>query len=220
MGSRFEKICFGGKSRNIDCAIEWPLGEILGLALVLHPHPLYGGSRDNKIVTTVASECSDRGLVSVRPNFRGVGKSDGAFDNAIGETEDMLYLLSQIHLIYPELSKLPIMLAGFSFGSAVAAQVYSSLLHNNKYSLYKSLILIGSAVHRFEFKKVSLPDNSLIIHGEDDEVVPFDELLEWIRPKSLPIVMIPSCTHFFHGRLLILRRIVASYLSINVSSSC
>lgn len=215
-----EKICFHGGSGNIDCVIEWPLDKIVGLALVLHPHPLYGGSRDNKIVTTIARECINRGLVSIRPNFRGVGESDGVFDNAIGETEDMTVLLSQIMISYPELAELPIMLAGFSFGSAVAAQIYSSLLHNNNYCLYKSLIIIGSAIHRFEFKKVSLPENSLIIHGEDDEVVPFNELLEWIRPKSLPIVMVPSCTHFFHGKLLILRRIIAAYLSINVSSSC
>lgn len=220
MRSRVEKICFNGESGNIDCVIEWPLGKIIGLALVLHPHPLYGGSRDNKIVTTVARECINRGMVSVRPNFRGVGMSDGIFDNAIGETEDMIVLLSQIHSSYPELMELPIMLAGFSFGSAVAAQVYSSLLYDNNRYLYKSLILIGSAVHRFEFKKVSLPENSLIIHGEDDEVVPFNELLEWIRPKSLPIVMVPSCTHFFHGKLLILRRLISDYLSINMSSSC
>ncbi|AGF49388.1 putative alpha/beta superfamily hydrolase [Candidatus Kinetoplastibacterium galatii TCC219] len=213
-----EKICFRGESGNIDCVIEWPLDDIIGLALVLHPHSLYGGSRDNKIITTVARECVNKGMVSIRPNFRGVGESDGIFGNAIGETEDMIALLSQIQISYPKLSKLPIMLAGFSFGSAVAAQVYSSLLDNDNYCLYKSLILIGSAVHRFEFKKVSLPENSLVIHGEDDEVVPFNELLEWIRPKSLPIVMIPSCTHFFHGKLLILRRLVADYLSINVPS--
>ncbi|AFZ82966.1 alpha/beta hydrolase [Candidatus Kinetoplastidibacterium crithidiae] len=205
-----------GYAGSVDYAIEWPEHKILGWALILHPHPLYGGNRNNKVITTISRECLRQGIVAIRPNFRGVGDSDGFFDNGVGETHDMSALMHQIIDVYPELSELPCFLAGFSFGSAVAAQLYSKLYDENKSANIRCLMLIGSAVQRFQFSEIHLPNKTIIIHGETDEIVPFDEMLDWARPKSIPIIMIPSCSHFFHGKLLLLREMVSIYLKSSI----
>ena len=117
MSARTEIQAFKGLAGRIDCVLEWPDGEVRGWALVLHPHPLHDGARDNKIVTTIARACLQHGLVAVRPDFRGVGVSEGQFDKAVGETGDMLELIAQIRSRYPEFAQAPWVLAGFSFGT-------------------------------------------------------------------------------------------------------
>lgn len=214
MSARTEIQAFTGLAGRIDCALEWPEGEVRGWALVLHPHPLHGGARDNKIVTTIARACLQHGLVAVRPDFRGVGASEGQFDKAVGETGDMLELIAQIRSQYPEFAQAPWVLAGFSFGTAVAAQVYATLAETGDERLPSALMLMGSAVNRFQFREVMVPDDTLMVHGEIDEVVPFSEALDWARPRSIPIVVVPGASHFFHGKLLTLRQLVLAHLTV------
>jgi alpha/beta superfamily hydrolase len=125
MPARTELLSFAGPAGRIDCAFDWPEGDAAGWALVLHPHSLQGGARDNKIVTTLARAAVQHGLLAVRPDFRGVGQSEGVFDHARGETDDMVALVRAVFERFPELAGKPWVLAGFSFGSAVAARGFS-----------------------------------------------------------------------------------------------
>lgn len=113
MSARTETLAYTGAAGRIDCAVDWPDGTPRGWALVLHPHPLQGGARENKVVTTIARACVQHGLVAVRPNFRGVGLSEGEFDKSVGETRDMLALVAQVREQHPELAQAPWVLAGF-----------------------------------------------------------------------------------------------------------
>jgi alpha/beta superfamily hydrolase len=212
MSERIEQASFQGLAGDIDCAIEWPEGPAQGWALVLHPHPLHGGARDNKIVTTIARACTQHGLVAVRPNFRGVGNSGGKFDNAIGETADMHELVSQFSQAYPELAAGKWVLAGFSFGTSVAAQLYSGLAEQGA-KTPDALMLVGSAVERFKFRDIVVPADTLLIHGETDEVVPLSEAMGFARARDLPMVVVPDASHFFHGKLIALRGLVQRRLA-------
>jgi hypothetical protein len=207
---------FTGMAGRIDCALDWPESTLRGWALVLHPHPLQGGSRENKIATTLARACAQYGLGAVRPNFRGVGGSEGEFDHAVGETTDMLALVSQVRSHYAQLNGLPWVLAGFSFGTAVAAQVYSSLLRAGDANLPAALMLIGAAVQRFQGQEVDVPESTFMVHGEHDDIVPLSETLDWARPRGLPIVVILGASHFFHGKLLVLKQLVLAHLKTAV----
>ena len=212
MQARSEILRFRGEAGIIDCALERPAGELRGWALVLHPHPLHGGTRDNKVVTTIARACVDHGLVALRPNFRGVGESEGEFDQARGETADMLMLVEQFQDKFPELANGVWLTAGFSFGTSVAAQLYSELAASSQRAPDR-LILAGSAVERFRFREVSVPEDTVLIHGEADEVVPLPEAMDFARAHQLPMVVMPEAGHFFHGRLLVLRRLVQQSLT-------
>lgn len=211
MTIKTEKITFQGETGNIDCAIDWPDTPIQGWALVLHPHPLHDGTRDNKIVTTIARTCAQNGLVAVRPNFRGVGASEGSFDKAQGETRDMLLLVQQIERQYPDISNRKWVLAGFSFGTSVAAQLYSELKEAQK-TLPGTMMLIGPAVWRFQYRDIELPEDLLVVHGEKDEVVPLQEVFDWIRPYQVPVTVMPEATHFFHGYLILLKKLIQNKL--------
>ncbi|AHV92602.1 alpha/beta hydrolase [Bordetella holmesii] len=205
-------LAFTGEAGRIECAVDYPDGDPKGWALVLHPHPLHGGARDNKVVTTIGRACTSAGLVVVRPNFRGVGASQGEFDSAVGETADMLGLIPQIREALPGLANAPWVLGGFSFGTAVAAQVYATLAEQQ--ASPAALMLMGPAVGRFQFREVELPEETLLVHGEIDEVVPLAEAMDWARPRNLPIVVIPGASHFFHGKLITLRNLVAQRLKL------
>lgn len=207
MSSSSESLQFSGQAGIVDCILDRPEGAPRGWALILHPHPLHGGTRDNKVVTTLAKACLQQGLATLRPNFRGVGASEGAFDHARGETEDMLAMLAQFHERFPEFDGQPWAMGGFSFGTAVAARVYSALPPSSRPRL---LALTGAAVSRFidADQTVDVPDDTLLVHGEVDDVVPLDEAMAFARGKSLPIVVIPDASHFFHGKLIALRSIV------------
>lgn len=211
MAARTETGVFQGKAGPIDCALDWPADAPRGWALVLHPHPLQGGARDNKVVTTIARACVQRGLVAVRPDFRGVGKSAGEFDHARGETEDMLALAAQFNERHPDIGQGPWVLAGFSFGSAVAAAVHGSLSASQA-RLPDVVMLAGTAVKRFADGRGEVPEDALLVHGEEDDVVPLSEVLDWARPLGLPITVVPGAGHFFHGKLLVLRQLVQTRL--------
>lgn len=203
---------FQGLAGAIDCTIDWPDGPLRGWALVLHPHPLHGGARDNKIVTTIARACVQQGLVAVRPNFRGVGASAGEFDRAVGETADMHELVTQFSAANPELADGKWVLAGFSFGTAVAAQLYAGLAQQRQ-KTPNALILAGTAVDRFKFRDVVVPEDTLLIHGERDEVVPLSESMDFARAHGLPVVVVPDASHFFHGRLITLKLLLQQRLA-------
>ncbi|GAB2916283.1 alpha/beta hydrolase [Paralcaligenes sp. KSB-10] len=213
MSVNVKNTVFKGLAGAIDCALDWPDGPARGWALVLHPHPLHGGARDNKIVTTIARACVQHGLVAVRPNFRGVGASAGEFDRAVGETADMHELVGQFELAYPELAAGKWVLAGFSFGTSVAAQLYSGVAEQAG-KTPDALMLIGSAVERFKFREVRIPDDTFLIHGEVDEVVPLSEAMDFARVRGLPVVVVPDATHFFHGRLITLKQLLQQRLAI------
>lgn len=211
MAIRTEKVFFDGEQGPIECAIDWPDEPIQGWALCLHPHPLYEGANTNKVVTTISRACNQQGLVAIRPNFRGVGGSVGEFDHSQGETVDMLLLLEQFAQQYPDIAQQPWVLSGFSFGTAVAVQLYMER-QDRHLSLPKQVILAGPAAWRFLYRDVQLPENTLLVHGEKDEVVPIQEAYDWLAPMNLPLLVIPAAGHFFHGKLVLLKKIVQSTL--------
>jgi alpha/beta superfamily hydrolase len=169
-----------------------------GIALVAHPLPTHGGTLDNKVVQTLAKTFFGLGYASVRLNFRGVGQSAGAFDEGVGETEDAMTALAYARRELGE--RLPVVLAGFSFGTFVQTRVAQRVTPQR-------MVLVGPAVRRFAVGTV--PADTIVIHGEHDEIVPLADVLAWARPQELPIVVFPGCTHFFHGRLPQLARVIA-----------
>jgi len=212
MLARTEKIAFQGMVGTIDCVLDLPMEAPAGWALVLHPHPLHGGARDNKIVTTIARACVQHGLAALRPNFRGVGGSAGEFDAAVGETADMIQLVQQFKQAYPEAAAGKWVLAGFSFGTSVAAQLYSELAEQSQ-PVPDALLLVGSAVERFKFRDIAIPDDTFLAHGESDEVVPLTEAMDFARGRGLPMVVIPEASHFFHGKLVVLKQLLLQRLA-------
>jgi len=211
MPAHTENTSFDGLAGIIDCAIDWPEGAPSGWALILHPNPSQGGTRDNKVVTTLSRACVQQGLVALRPNFRGIGASGGSFDHGKGELQDMAALVEQFRVRYPEIAAKPWVLGGFSFGTSIGVQLYAQWERLNK-NLPNIVILTGSAALRFRHSEAKAPEDALVIHGEQDEVVPLSEVMEWARPIGMPVVVIPEAGHFFHGKLLVLRQLVQTRL--------
>jgi alpha/beta superfamily hydrolase len=212
MLARTENIKIEGAVGPVDCVVEFPAEPPRGWALVLHPHPLHGGARENKVVTTISRACVERGFVALRPNFRGVGESAGEFDHARGETLDMLQVVEHFSAMYPEAAEGKWVLAGFSFGTSVAAQLYSQLKEDGQ-TLPDALMLIGSAVNRFKFRHIDVPDHTFMVHGEADEVVPLAEAMDFARSHALPVVVLPDASHFFHGKLIGLKKLLLQRLA-------
>jgi len=185
-----------GPAGRLEVAFNVPEGSLRGIALIAHPHPLQGGTLDNKVVQTLAKTFAALGYAAVRFNFRGVGQSVGQFDDGVGEAGDALAALAAAKL---EFGELPVALAGFSFGSYVQTRVAHAITAER-------LVLIGPAVKRFPVEAVA-PD-TIVIHGEEDDVVALADVLAWARPQQLPIVVFPGCGHFFHGRLPQLQRAI------------
>ena len=211
MPAHTENTNFDGLAGIIDCAIDWPEGVPTGWALILHPNPSQGGTRDNKVVTTLSRACVQQGLVALRPNFRGIGASGGSFDHGKGELQDMAALVEQFRVRYPEIAAKPWVLGGFSFGTSIGVQLYAQWEKLEK-NLPNIVILTGSAALRFRHSEAKAPEDALVIHGELDEVVPLSEVMEWARPIGMPGVVIPEAGHFFHGKLLVLRQLVQTRL--------
>jgi alpha/beta superfamily hydrolase len=185
-----------GPAGALELAFNLPEAAPRGIALVAHPHPLQGGTLDNKVAQTLAKTFVALGYAAVRFNFRGAGKSEGTFDEGVGETDDALAAFAYAR---GELGALPVVLAGFSFGSYVQTRVAHVLAAER-------MVLVGPAVNRFPVEKV--PDDTIVIHGEEDDVVPLADVFAWARPQQLPVIVFPGCGHFFHGRLPQLQRTV------------
>lgn len=177
------------------------------VAVICHPHPLYGGTMDNKVVSTLARACRDRGLPVVTFNFRGVGQSAGVHDHAVGEVEDCLAVIAWA---MRETAATRLVLAGFSFGSYVAAAASARLPDNTG---LRRLLLIAPPVHHYPLAALSLAADTRVVQGDADEVVPPEAVFAWAESAGLSVVRLPGCSHFFHGRLTELKQIVEDALS-------
>jgi|GEM_PF-6379 len=198
MNPHTEIIGIAGPAGRIDIALDRPREQpVRGIALIAHPHPLYGGTRDNKVVQTLARTLLALGYVCWRPNFRGVGESEGAHDEGRGETDDLLAVIAAARAAEPQGASLPIILAGFSFGTLVLSRVAQHLAQAGTPA--QRLIFIGTAVIRPGM--LDVPADTLVLHGELDDTVPLSAVLDWARPQGLPVVVIPGADHFFHQKL-------------------
>lgn len=197
--STLTELTLQGPVGAIDIAVNDPGPARSGMALIAHPHPLQGGTRDNKVVTTLARTFFALGYLSVRPNFRGVGRSEGIYDQGIGEADDLVLIANEMRSRHGDL---PLLLAGFSFGSFVQTRVIRKVRAER-------LVLIAPAVNRFDAEPV--PANTLVVHGDEDDVVPLGAVLQWAKPQQLAVVVIPGGEHFFHDRLGQLQRIVTHW---------
>ena len=198
MNSKTVKQLTPGPAGALECALDRPDGEPRGVAVICHPHPQQGGTMDNKVVQTLARAFLQLGYRSVRFNFRGVAASEGVWDDGQGEIDDALAVIAAHRD-----PALPLALAGFSFGGYVASQAAARLPDDAK---VERLVLVGPSTQKQ--KVAPVPEETLVIHGESDDIVPLSATLDWARPQSLPVVVIPGVGHFFHGQLALLKNLV------------
>lgn len=194
MNSHTKKFSIAGAAGPLQCALDLPPSAPRGIALVAHPHPLYGGTMDNKVTQTLARAFLSLDYVAVRMNFRGVGESAGVHDEGHGETDDMALLLAHVQQQYPGL---PVALAGFSFGTFVQSQLQQRLTAQETPA--ERLVLVGSAAGKWAMP--SVPANTILIHGELDDTIPLSDVFDWARPQDLAVIVIPGADHFFHRKL-------------------
>jgi alpha/beta superfamily hydrolase len=194
MNIHTRKFEIDGAAGKLECALNLPPGEVRGIGLVAHPHPLYGGTMENKVTHTLARTFLDLGYCAVRMNFRGVGQSAGVHDAGLGETDDMALLLAHMQQQYPGL---PFALAGFSFGTFVQSRLQQQLEAQGTPA--ERLVLVGSAAGKWAMP--TIPANSIVIHGEQDDTITLAAVLDWLRPQDIPVLVIPGADHFFHRKL-------------------
>jgi alpha/beta superfamily hydrolase len=206
MNARTQRFQLDGPSGSIEALRDEPLeGAPRGVAVLAHPHPLFGGTMDNKVVQTMARAFVQCGWTAVRFNFRGVGASTGQHDEGRGEVDDMLAV------VQAAAPAQPLALAGFSFGSYVTSKVLETLW---PLRAIDKVVMVGTAASRF--RVASLPpeahERTLVLHGEHDDTVPLSAVLDWARPQALPVTVVPGGEHFFHGQLPLLKSLVARHL--------
>jgi alpha/beta superfamily hydrolase len=224
--SRTIKINFQGPVGLIEASLDLP-DELRhapssykprGIALVAHPHPLLGGTMDNKVAQTLARTFAQLGYVTLRPNFRGVGATEGVHDDGKGEAQDLLAVIAWMKdpfswqgikelegHAWPQLvEELPLAMAGFSFGSYVSSYVVKELTEKNEAP--ERLIMVGSATSKWNVAPV--PKDTIVIHGEVDDVIPLTSVLDWARPQELTVQVIPGADHFFHRKLHCIRDLI------------
>lgn len=198
MNIRTQNLFIEGPVGQLECTLDLPEPEQFaaprGIALIAHPHPLYGGTMNNKVAQTLARAFVAIGYAAARMNFRGVGQSAGTYDEGRGETNDMAALLAHMRQQYPNA---PLALAGFSFGTFVQAQLQQRLTEQQ--SPAERLVLVGCAAGKWAMPPV--PANTILIHGEQDDTIPLTDVLDWARPQDLPVIVIPGADHFFHRKL-------------------
>ena len=204
--SRHERILLDGPEGKIEVFVE-PLDQPVGVALIAHPHPLFGGTADNKVVTTLAKAFRELGYATMRPNFRGVGGSEGQYDKGNAETDDLLAVHAYGRRRF---GTLPMALAGFSFGAYVTTRLAKRLAEAGDPA--QRLVLIGTAAGFIAGDRIydtaAVAPDSIVIHGSLDETVPLANVFKWAEPLELPVTVIPGADHFFHRRLHIIRRII------------
>lgn len=203
MTSNTKKFFLAGSAGQLECAIDLPESAPTGIALVAHPHPLYGGTMENKVAQTLARTFVGLDYAAVRMNFRGVGRSQGVHDDGRGETDDMALLLASLKKQYPGL---PVALAGFSFGTYVQAQLAQRLIAQGEPA--ERLALVSVTAGRWAVDRV--PENTVLIHGELDDVVPLKDVFDWARPQDLPVVVITGGNHLFDRKLHHVRDVITA----------
>ena len=198
------------KSGLLEAVVDQPRNplenESRGYAILSHPHPLHGGTMENKVVQTMARAFAYAGWTVIRFNFRGVGKSEGTFDHAVGETEDLLNIISELA---PDG---PISLGGFSFGAAVTCRAVEKLKETRD---IRKIVLVGLAVSRFEAPEIDTKYqlDTLVLHGEGDDTVDLQSVMSWAKPQVLPVTVIPQTGHFFHGQLSLLKGLILRHVN-------
>jgi uncharacterized protein len=205
MNAQTERLELAGPAGRIQVLRDQPQGEPIGTAVIAHPHPLFGGTMDNKVVQTLARAFVQCGWTAVRFNFRGVGTSEGTHDEGRGEAVD---LQAVVRAVAPAG---PIALAGFSFGAFVTACALQSLWSERE---LRAIVLVGVAAARFQVPALPADshDRAFLLHGEVDDTVPLAAALDWARPQSLPVTVVPGVGHFFHGQLPLLKSLVVRHL--------
>jgi alpha/beta superfamily hydrolase len=195
-----------GPAGALEVAIDRPEAPPQGCAVIAHPHPLHGGAMTNKVVQTLARAAVLEGLLAVRFNFRGVGRSEGVYDEGRGELDDLLAV------VRAEAAEGPLVLAGFSFGAFVTSHAVERL-HAEGRAL-RQVVLVGTAASRFNVAPIAqeLHARTLVVHGELDDTVPLSSVMDWARPQVLPVTVVPAGGHFFHGQLPMLRELVGRHL--------
>jgi len=226
MNSRNKVIQIDGLVGSMEMSIDLPdelktnpAFMVRGLALVAHPHPLMGGTMDNKVAQTMARAFNQLGYVSVRPNFRGVGGTEGVHDDGVGELEDLLHVTewmqtpsswfqleaSANQAWTASANTLPLVVSGFSFGSFVGSHLAQRLAELGRPA--ERLVMVGSAAGKWTLAQV--PADTILIHGELDETIPLIDVLDWARPQELTVQVVPGADHFFHRRLHCIRNIIS-----------
>lgn len=204
MNAATQKVSLKGGAGLIEALLDVPATVPRGTAVIAHPHPLFGGTMSNKVVQTLARAFVQAGWRAVRFNFRGVGASEGVYDEGHGEAADMLEVVRQMA---PDGA---LALAGFSFGAYVTSHVVAQLSPRQP----EKLVLVGTAASRFHVAPIApeMHGCTLVLHGEQDETVVLSSVMDWARPQSLPVTVIPGVEHFFHGQLPLLKSLVVRHL--------
>jgi alpha/beta superfamily hydrolase len=201
-----EKLFLDGPVGRLEAVLERPgEGALEGCAVVCHPHPQHGGTMHNKVAHTLARAFVRSGFETLRFNFRGTELSEGRFDGGVGELDDALVALRWMSDRHPDL---PVWLAGFSFGAAIAVKAAVA-------EHVDGLISVAPAISRFASGLETQPQCPwLIIQGDEDELVDVDETVAWfdsLEPGP-ELLVLAGCEHFFHGRLTELRESVMTFL--------
>lgn len=209
MNAHTERFTIPGPAGLLEVARDSAAGERRGAAVIAHPHPLFGGTLDNKVVQTLARAFVQCGWDAWRFNFRGVGHSAGVHDNGQGERDDLFAVVA--HATQGDAPGGPLALAGFSFGAFVTSHAAVAL--TDRYALEK-LVLVGTAASRFTVAVLPevLHERTCVVHGEHDDTVPLAAVMDWARPQLLPVTVIPGGGHFFHGQLPLLKQLVVRHL--------
>ena len=205
MNSQTQRITWRGEAGAIEGLLDQPEGAARGVAVVAHPHPLFGGTMDNKVVQTLARAFVQCGWTVARFNFRGVGASEGVHDAGEGEARDFLSVVEQLA------PKGALAVAGFSCGSFVASHAIQALWDKRD---IEKIVFVGTATERLSVADVpeSLHEKTLVVHGEQDDTVSLASVMDWARPQSLPVMVVPGGGHFFHGQLPLLKSLVVRHL--------
>ena len=214
MNSQTRKFTLQGPAGVIEALEDLPdaapTAQPRGVAIIAHPHPLFGGTMDNKVVQTLARAFVQCGWRAVRFNFRGVGATAGVYDEGRGELHDLLAVVEHSAPSGRACPR-PIALAGFSFGAFVTSHAVAAVAPART---LEQVVLVGTAASRFTVAPIApeLHDRTLVLHGEQDDTVPLADVMDWARPQNLPVTVIPGGGHFFHGQLPLLRSVVVRHL--------